>query len=69
MPLGYVGAGLPLMLLFALGEAPLGLTLSSEIVAEEVVRILVSSSGLILAIPLTTAITIFLLPKPSAPEN
>lgn len=50
----YTGASLPLLLLFINNPHPLGFVLSQEIVLEEIVRILVSSVGLILAAPLTT---------------
>ncbi len=50
----YTGASLPLLLLFINNPHPLGFVLSQEIVVEEIVRIFVSSVGLILAAPLTT---------------
>lgn len=50
----YAGAGLPLLLLLTNRRLPLGYTLSFELVTEEVVRILVSSIGLVAAVPLTT---------------
>lgn len=52
--LAYLGAGLPLLLLFALGgQEPLSV-LNSEIVAVEVIRALVGSIGIVAAVPLTT---------------
>ncbi len=52
----YVGAALPLVLLVSLSDRDLlGLLTSGEI-AEEVVRTLVGSIGLVLAIPVTTAL-------------
>lgn len=52
----YVGAALPLVLLVSLSDRDLlGLLTSGEI-AEEVVRTLVGSVGLVLAIPVTTAL-------------
>jgi uncharacterized membrane protein len=54
----YVGAALPLLLMVSLLSVPLGHTLTSGEIAEEVVRTLVSSIGLVLAIPLTTAIAV-----------
>lgn len=54
----YVGAALPLLLLVSLLAVPLGHTLTSGEIAEEVVRTLVSSIGLVLAIPLTTAVAV-----------
>lgn len=54
LALAYVGAALPLVLLFARADSALGLTLNQEVVAVEIVRIVVGSIGLILAVPLTT---------------
>jgi uncharacterized membrane protein len=52
--LAYAGAALPLLLLFSVYTEPLGITLNRELVAEEVVRTLVGSLGLILAVPITS---------------
>lgn len=52
----YIGASLPLVLLLARTNAPLSLMVNQEIVAAEIVRIVVGSIGLILAVPLTTLI-------------
>ena len=49
-----------MLLLFALGQGNLGYLVNFEFVAEEIVRTLVGSLGLISAVPLTTAIAIFL---------
>lgn len=55
--LAYVGANMPLFLLFTLNESvPLWVTLNSEIIVEEIIRTLSGSMGLILAVPLTTFI-------------
>ena len=54
--LAYVGASLPLLLLFTLSNRPLGDVLTSEVVAEEIVRTLVGSIGLVAAVPITTAL-------------
>ena len=54
LALAYVGAALPLVLLFSTSESALGLTLNQEVIAAELVRIIVGSIGLILAVPLTT---------------
>jgi uncharacterized membrane protein len=56
LALAYVGVSLPLVLLFATADASLALTLNQEVVAAEIVRIIVGSIGLILAIPITTLI-------------
>lgn len=54
--LAYAGASLPLILLLYLSRFPLDFTLGGELIAEEIVRTLVSSMGLVLAVPLTTLI-------------
>jgi uncharacterized membrane protein len=56
--LAYVGAALPLVLLFAVYTEPLGITLNRAIIAEEVVRTLVGSIGLLAGVPLTTLIAV-----------
>lgn len=52
----YTGASLPLLLLFINNPHPFTEVINYEIVADEVVRTLVGSSGLILAVPVTTLI-------------
>ena len=52
--LAYAGAALPMFLLFSIAEAQLGYLLNLEFVAEEVVRTMVGSLGLVAAVPLTT---------------
>ncbi|MDR7251618.1 putative membrane protein [Nocardioides sp. BE266] len=54
--LAYVGATLPLMLVFSALELPFGIAVSQEVVAQEVVRGLVGGLGIIAAVPVTTAI-------------
>ena len=56
--LAYAGASLPMLLMFTLGRGDLGYLVNFEFVAEEIVRTLVGSLGLISAVPLTTAIAI-----------
>lgn len=54
----YAGAALPILLLITLYERPILTALTSGELAEEVVRTLVGSVGLVLAIPITTAIAV-----------
>jgi uncharacterized membrane protein len=54
--LAYVGAALPILLIFSSTELGLGDALGLEIVAKEVVAMLVGSIGLIAAVPVTTAL-------------
>ncbi|MEW6285017.1 MAG: YibE/F family protein [Chloroflexota bacterium] len=57
--LAYAGASLPMLLMFTLGQGRLGYLVNFEFIAEEIVRTLVGSLGLISAVPLTTLIAIF----------
>lgn len=54
--LAYVGASLALLVLFSTGGQPVAEILTSELVATELVRTLVGSLGLILAVPVTTVL-------------
>ena len=61
--LAYVGASLPLIVLFAAGRQDPLLTASMEVVAVEVVRAIVGSIGIVAAVPLTTAIAAALVDR------
>jgi len=50
----YAGAALPLLLLLTNRDLPFAYTISYELIAEEIVRILVTSIGLVAAVPVTT---------------
>lgn len=50
----YTGASLPLLLLFMNNPQPIGFILNQEIVAEEIIRMLIGSIGVIMTAPLTT---------------
>jgi len=54
--LAYAGASLALLVLFSTGGVSNAELFNSEIIAEEVVKIVVGSLGLIAAVPLTTAL-------------
>ncbi len=56
LALAYAGASLPLLLLYAYSESSMWVILNQEVIAAEVLRIVVGSIGLILAVPLTTAL-------------
>jgi uncharacterized membrane protein len=56
--LAYAGASLPMLLLFSLARGDYGYLINFAFIAEEVVRTLVGSLGLIAAVPLTTVIAI-----------
>ena len=57
--LAYAGASLPLLLLFAVSGVGVATALTSEVIAQEVVRTLVGSIGLVASVPVTTALAAF----------
>ena len=58
--LAYVGASLPLLLVFSSGELGFVEAVNLELIAKEVVAMLVGSIGLIAAVPLTTGLAALL---------
>jgi uncharacterized membrane protein len=58
--LAYVGASLPILIIFSIGGTPFGTAINGEGVAEEIVATLVGSIGLILAVPITTVLAALL---------
>lgn len=54
--LAYAGASLPLLLMFVDNPQPVMNILNNEMIAEEIVRTLIGSIGLIVAVPITTYI-------------
>src|SRR4051794_16106059 len=58
--LAYVGAALPILLLFSAADLGVSDALNLEVVAKEVVATLVGSIGLITAVPITTALAALL---------
>jgi uncharacterized membrane protein len=66
--LAYVGASLPVLLIFSSGEIGLIDAINTELIATEVVGTLVGSIGLIAAVPVTTALAALLAPDLPAPR-
>lgn len=64
--LAYASAALPLLILFFLYQEPWFLTINRERIAQEIVHTLVGSLGLLLAVPLTTAIAAWVAPQVGA---
>lgn len=58
--LAYAGASLPMLLLFASARSNYAYLIDSAIVAEEIVRTLVGSLGLVMAVPIATFISALL---------
>jgi uncharacterized membrane protein len=52
----YTGAALPLLILFVDAKQPILELINHEIIAEEIVRTIIASIGLVLAVPITTAL-------------
>lgn len=61
LAIAYVGASLPLLLLFYGSSLPFGVIVNKEHFAAEVVRTMVGSIGLVLAVPVTTLIAVLML--------
>ena len=68
--LAYAGASLPLLLLFTQVGTPFGELFNGEPVATEIVRMLAGSIGLMASVPITTALTAFVVgaDRPSKPR-
>ena len=56
LAMAYLSASMPLLLLFAISASPVGLVLSGELVAIEMVRMFVGTMGLMAAVPVSTAL-------------
>ena len=61
LAIAYVGAALPLILLVQSSSYGILYAINSEIFSTEIVRILIGSIGLILGVPITTFIAVYLL--------
>jgi len=59
----YTGAALPLLLLFIDNSHPFSEVINYEIVADEIIRTLVGSIGLVLAVPITTLLATMVVNK------
>jgi len=66
--LAYTGAALPLLLWVSSASTNFLLEANREVFAAEIVRTLIGSIGLILTVPITTAIAVWLLQDTSAEE-
>jgi len=61
LAIAYVGASLPLLLLFYTSSTDILTILNREIFATEIIRTLVGSIGLVLAVPITTFVSVAML--------
>src|SRR5258708_6539551 len=69
LAIAYVGASLPLLLLFSTPPVNITMTLNREIFAAEIIRILIGSIGLVLAVPITTLLATIMLVKTQKLED
>lgn len=69
--LAYAGASFPLFLLFTVNPAhiPLWVIINSEFMMEEIIRTLVGSSALVLAVPITTYLASYVFSKNDKPMS
>lgn len=63
LAIAYVGASLPLILFVVSLSADTLMTINQELFATELVRMMVGTIGIILAVPITTAIAVYILSK------
>lgn len=61
--LAYAGVSLPLLLWFSQSQSSFGKIINNEIFATEIARAVVGSIGLICAVPITTALAVFVIRK------
>jgi uncharacterized membrane protein len=68
--LAYAGASLPLLLLIAASSEPIGDLLTSEYLAQEILRSAVGTIGLVASVPITTALAALVADlRPGAPAH
>lgn len=63
LALAYFGGAMPLIMLLSLGFQPLSVALNSEAIIESVLTVLAASVGLVLCVPITTAIAVFFVQR------
>lgn len=62
--LAYAGGALPLFIIFTVsGEIPVWVLLNGELLVEEIVRTLIGSIALVLAVPITTLLAVHVIHK------
>jgi uncharacterized membrane protein len=61
--LSYTGASLPLLLVFTLAQGSFQYLVNTEMLAEEIVRTLVGSLGLVAAVPISTLVATLIITK------
>lgn len=69
LALAYAGVSLPLLLLFSTSDASVGFIINRELFATEIVRTIIGSIGLILAVPLTTFVALYIVKSESKQQK
>lgn len=69
LALAYVAISLPLIMLYAKSDSSWWQTLNQEVVASEIIRIIIGSIGLVLAVPLTTLVAAWYWNEREVDEN
>ena len=60
LALAYFGSAMPLIVLLSLGNLPLTLSANGETIVGSIIAVLVASIGLVLCVPITTAVAVAL---------
>jgi uncharacterized membrane protein len=66
LALAYFGGSMPLIVLLSLGNLPLSVSANSETIVGSVIAVLVASIGLVLCVPITTAVAVALVGRKPA---
>lgn len=61
LALAYTGASLPLLLLFSTSQLSISSLINQEVFAVEIIRTITGSIGLILTVPITTLLAVYML--------
>ena len=61
LAIAYVGASLPILLLFKQSDTSIAYVINSERFSTEIIRILMGSAGLVIAVPITTFLAVYVL--------
>lgn len=69
LAIAYVGTALPLLLLFQQSTSSIVYILNGELFATEIIRILMGSIGLVMAVPVTTLIAVWMLRTITKPSG
>lgn len=68
--LAYAGASFPLLLIFAIDkDTPMWISINSEFIAEEIIRTLSGSMALVLAVPISTLLAVYIYKEKHKRKN